>query len=562
MASVEEISFPDAPRSELEQTIEELVERAQRVLTTQGRLRSLLRANRIVIEQLDIEEVLKRIVEAARDLVGARYGALGVIGPDGYLERFIHVGMSDELATQVGHLPHGVGILGAVIRDAAPIRLEHLRDDPRSSGFPGHHPPMDAFLGVPIRVRDDVFGNLYLTDPASGRFTQEDEELVSVLAATAGIAIENARLFDEVRVRERWANARAEVTAAMLSDDVDALDVIVRRVADVMDAALACVVTPEGDGLVVSAAHGALADDVRGRHFAAEGSLAGQVIASGTMLSASGQPAGAQFESQPQVGPTVVVPLSASGGVLGALSVSRAPGAILIPDADIDRAIGFAHQASVALQLVQARLDRQALERVEDRSRIARDLHDHVIQRLFGAGLTLQAEATRAGAGSRAVILEQVDAIDAAIAEIRTVIFALSSPTAGTSALRHRVLDALSEAGAGLPAPPRLTFDGAVDLIVPAEMVEDVVAVVRESVTNVARHAQATHTDVDIRVDDDHVTIRIEDDGIGYVPGARASGTANVAARADRRGGSYSIQSRDTGGTVVLWQVPLRMEQP
>ncbi|GMA96925.1 hypothetical protein GCM10025881_37490 [Pseudolysinimonas kribbensis] len=326
MASVEEISFPDAPRSELEQTIEELVERAQRVLATQGRLRSLLRANRVVIEQLDIEEVLKHIVEAAIDLVDARYGALGVIGPDGFLERFIHVGMSGELAAKVGDLPHGVGILGAVIHDAAPIRLEHLHDDPRSSGFPAHHPPMDAFLGVPIRVRDDVFGNLYLTDPAAGRFTPEDEELVSVLAATAGIAIENARLFDEVKVRERWANARAEVTAAMLSDDVDALDVIVRRVADVMDAALACVVTPEADGsLVVSAVEGALADGVRGRHFAAEGSLAGQVIASGTMLTTSGQPAGAQFESQPEVGPTLVVPLSASGTVLGALAVSRAP---------------------------------------------------------------------------------------------------------------------------------------------------------------------------------------------------------------------------------------------
>ncbi|GMA96924.1 hypothetical protein GCM10025881_37480 [Pseudolysinimonas kribbensis] len=183
---------------------------------------------------------------------------------------------------------------------------------------------------------------------------------------------------------------------------------------------------------------------------------------------------------------------------------------------------------------MQARLDRQQLERVEDRSRIARDLHDHVIQRLFGAGLTLQAEATRTSEGSRGVILEQVNAIDAAIAEIRTVIFALSSPPAGSSALRHRVLDAVSEAGAGLPTPPRLTFDGAVDLIVPAEMVEDVVAVVRESVTNVARHARASHTDVGVQVDDDHVTIRIDDDGIGYAPGdARVERRTSLPALTD-----------------------------
>jgi signal transduction histidine kinase len=563
VASAEKISFPDAPRSELERTIEELVERAQRVLTTQGRLRSLLRANRVVVEQLDLEEVLRRIAEAAVDLVDAQYGALGVIGPDGFLERFIHVGIPDAMAAKIGHLPHGIGVLGAVIHDAAPIRLEHLHDDPRSSGFPAAHPPMDAFLGVPIRVRDDVYGNLYLTNPAAGRFTQEDEELVSVLAATAGVAIENARLFDEVRVREKWTNALAEVSAALLSDDVDALEVIVEQVADVVDAALACILTPGADGmLIVSAAHGPLAEGVRNRRFPADGSLAGRVIASGEMLLVDGQAAGAQFASQPETGPTFIVPLSGAGGVLGALAVSRPVGGARIADADIGRATDFARQASVALQLVRGRLDRQQLERMDDRSRIARDLHDHVIQRLFGAGLALQAQSMRADVGSRAALLEQVDAIDAAIAEIRTVIFALSAPAPGTISVRHRVLDVVNEIGAGLAAPPRLTFGGAVDLVVPDEMVDDVVAVVRESLANVARHAQATTTDVDVQVDGDRLIIQVDDDGVGYAPGGRASGTANIAARAELLGGTYTIGPRETGGTTVMWTAPLPQEQP
>ncbi len=560
VASAEEISFPDAPRSELERTIEELVERAQRVLATQGRLRSLLRANRVVVEQLELEEVLRRIVEAAVDLVDARFGALGVIGTDGYLERFIHVGMSDEDAARIGHLPRGDGVLGAVIQDAAAIRLEHLHDDPRSSGFPAGHPPMDAFLGVPVRVRDQVFGNLYLTDPGSGRFSHEDEELVSVLAATAGIAIENARLFDEVRIRERWTTALARVTSALLNDETDQLDVIVEQVAAVVDAALVCILTADGEELVISAASGPLAVGVHGVRFARDGSLAGRAIDTGETLLVDGREAAAQYPSQPELGPTFIAPLTAGGAVLGALTVSRAAGGPRISDVDIDRATEFARQASVALQLARGRLARQQLERVEDRSRIARDLHDHVIQRLFGAGLALQAQSARLDDGSRSVVLEQVDAIDAAIGEIRTVIFALSSPSPGTTSLRHRVLDAVGELAPGLAAAPRLTFEGPVDLAVPAEMVDDVVAVVRESVANVVRHAHASAVDVEVAVDDGRVTVRVVDDGVGFSPGGRRSGTANIAARAGQLGGGYDIRPGDDGGTVVTWSAPLGKE--
>lgn len=190
----DELAFPDGPRSALERTIEELVERAQDVLRTQGRLRHLLAANRRIVEHLDLEDTLRSVVHAAVELVGARYGALGVINADATaLERFIHVGMDAELVTRIGHPPHGEGLLGAVVHEHTAIRIDSIAGDPRSAGFPDGHPPMEGFLGVPVRVRDTVYGNLYLANPSRGRFTDEDEELVEALAATAGVAIDNAR---------------------------------------------------------------------------------------------------------------------------------------------------------------------------------------------------------------------------------------------------------------------------------------------------------------------------------------------------------------------------------
>jgi GAF domain-containing protein len=213
------MGFPDLPRSELEKSIGDLVEKAQDVLQTQGRLRNLLAATRAIAEDLELEDVLRRIAQAAVDLVGARYGALGVIGPDGRLEQFIHVGIDAGLAATIGHLPQGLGVLGALIDDPEPVRREHLAEDPRSVGFPAAHPPMDSFLGVPIRVRDEVYGNLYLTDRKDGPFSAEDEELLMSLAAAAGVAIDNARLFGDAQRRQRWALAQAEVASALLDED-------------------------------------------------------------------------------------------------------------------------------------------------------------------------------------------------------------------------------------------------------------------------------------------------------------------------------------------------------
>ena len=560
---VEELTFPDTPRSELEKTIEELVERAQRVLVTQSRLRSLLKANRVVVEGLELSEVLRRIAEAAIELVDARYGALGVIGRDGLLEQFIHVGMSDGDAARIGHLPEGHGLLGAVIDTGEPIRLEHLRDDPRSVGFPAKHPRMDGFLGVPIRVRGKVFGNLYLTEPRSGQFSHEDEELVNVLAATAGVAIENARLFDEANRRQQWSAALAEVTSALLSQDAgDPLEILVERVADLINADLVCLIVPvpnDSDRLWVSNARGEFADGVRDHRFSASGSLVGSALESGAPLLIDKLDESTTFPGQPDLGPTMVIPLAAFGDSIGALTVSRSIDGRRFTAIDLGLASEFAAQAGVAIELASGRADRQLLELADDRSRIARDLHDHVIQRLFGAGLSLQSAASRAPGPISSSILEQIEAIDSAIAEIRTVVFALSSAGPGRSeSLRHRLLDIVGEVSGSVEVAPRISFSGPVDLMVRDDLADDVIAVVRESLSNVAKHARATSTSIEVRVDEASLSVRVEDDGVGYRPqNKKASGTANLAQRAAARKGSYSIGSAAGTGTTVEWTAPM-----
>jgi signal transduction histidine kinase len=554
------IAFPDGPRSELERTIGELVDRAQDVLKTQGRLRSLLQANRIVVEELELEQVLRKIAEAAVGLVDAQYGALGVIGPDGHLEQFIHVGMPPEQAEAIGHLPDGHGLLGAVIDERRSIRLEHLSQDPRSAGFPVHHPTMDGFLGVPIRVRNEVYGNLYLTNPVGGAFSQEDEELITALAATAGVAIDNARLFDETRRRQRWSAALAEVTAALLSGDSDdVLGVVADRVASVIDADLVCVVLPVDERtILVDTARGDGAADLIRRRYPAAGSLVSAALESGQVVSSDSQLAGTWVPDNPERGPTVAIPLLAFSRPLGALTISRATGSSGFTPAELEMAADFAVQASVAIELARGRADRQRLDLVEDRNRIARDLHDHVIQRLFGSGMTLQAIASTAPDGTRAAIAEQVDAIDAAISEIRTAVFTLTSRSSAAPALRHRVLDVVAEASLGLATSPRLTFGGAVDLLVDGELAEDVVAVVREGLSNVSRHASAGTADVAIVVDDHRVVVTIDDDGTGLPKGTRrSSGTANLRERAKRHSGNFELTGRKSGGTRLRWTAVL-----
>lgn len=551
----ESLTFPDGPRSDLDTALTRLMAEAQQVLATQGRLRNLLSATRAVAEEIELSVVLRRIIEVAVELVGAKYGAIGVIGSDGNHEQFIHVGMEESLVDKIGDLPRGRGLLGALIEEQEPIRLEHLKNDARSSGFPASHPPMDSFLGVPVRVRDEVFGNLYLTDHEGGPFSAEDQELLESLAATAGVAIEHARLYEETRRRQRWAETSAEVSATLLSErSEDALAVLAERIAELADADLVAFVAPVGEGLLrVELARGELGAEAEGLIFEGAGTIAGRAIegrqpvideASGIYLS--------------ELGPTMAVPFAGPDERLGALVASRRTGRARFSDGELAMAADFAGQAGVAIALAAAQNNAHRLAVLEDRGRIARDLHDHVIQRLFGAGLSLQALSATLDPGTGARIQEQVDALDAAIAEIRTAIFAMTARQDAEPSLRHRVLDVVTDAAGTLPSPPRLVFSGPIDLLVPPEVTEDIIAVVREGLANVARHARASGAVVSLTVTDGSLTIEIVDDGVGIDPAVtRSSGTGNLDARAVARGGRFEMRPHEPNGTVLEWTVPL-----
>lgn len=560
--SDDQLKFPDPSRSELDRILEQLVQTAHQVLGTQGRLRSLLKASRVIADELELPVVLRRIVEAAVELVGSRYGAIGVIAPDGTLEQFIHVGMPDELVSEIGHLPEGHGLLGALIDDQQPIRLERLGDDPRSSGFPPGHPPMETFLGVPIRVRDEVYGNLYLAERFEGFFSEEDQELLVALAATAGAAIDHARLFDESQRRHKWSAASAEVTAALLAEGYhDSLALIADRVASLADAELVCVVVPlSAATMVVETARGALAANLVGTIFQADRSLAARAYESRQPV-LSDQDLISNLDNALEIGPTMAVPLTSSNEPSGVLTVSRSPGGKRFTNADLDMVADFAAQASVALRLAELNADHQRLALLEERGRIARDLHDHVIQRLFGAGLTLQAIAsTISSAPARERVMEQVDVLDAAISDIRTAIFTLTSKTENQRpSVRHRIVDLLGETSQMFDYSPQLQFAGPVDLMIPDDLADDLVAVVREGLANVARHAQANTASISISIADDAVTVQIDDDGIGIDPktAGASSGTNNLAGRAGARGGRFALETRKPGGTRFVWTAPL-----
>jgi transcriptional regulator with GAF, ATPase, and Fis domain len=278
------MSFPDMPRLELDQLLVQLMDRADDVLATQGRLRGLLRANALVAGELSLPVVLRQIVAAARDLLGARYAALGVLGRDGELEQFVHAGMDDEIVARVGDLPRGRGILGLLISEPVPIRLADLSAHPASAGFPPGHPPMAGFLGVPVRIGEEIFGNLYLTEHSrGGEFTADDEELAIALAAAAGAAIANARRFAESERRRRWLDASAELTLRLLSGAAGPPHALITEyAAAAAEADFAALTVPHGpDQVIVAGVTGELTEGMMNRVSPLADSLTGQAIRTG-----------------------------------------------------------------------------------------------------------------------------------------------------------------------------------------------------------------------------------------------------------------------------------------
>lgn len=555
----------DGPRLELDDNLATLMTSAQGLLAAQSRLRGLLRANRRIITDLDLDAVLSRIVESACELVEADYAALGVIGPEQHgLERFIHVGLDERTAEAIGHLPEGKGLLGLLIDDPRPLRLGDLRDHPRSTGFPEHHPPMRSFLGVPIKARDKVFGNLYLTRREDKTFTHDDEELVLALAATAGIAIENARLFDQARRRQDWLAASTEVTRQLLADTSgDPLGLIADRVYRLLDADLVAVaqLSGGGDTVTVRIAVGDEAGAVSGMSYPVEGTFSQIVVGTGQALriadAAETTAHGGRrvfLAAKVDLGPAIVLPLMGSAGARGVLWAGRMRGRPAFSAADEDLVVTFANQASLAWELAEARRDQERVELLEDRARIARDLHDHVIQRLFGAALGLQS-ALRDASTAPQTIESVVDGLDDVIRQIRGTIFGLRPLEGG---MRAAILDVVGEVRSNLGFEPHVVFDGPVDNLSTQDLLNDVTAVLREALTNVAKHADASAAEVLVEASRAEFRVVVSDNGQGIEDVNRASGLGNMRIRAEARSGALVIGVPPNGaGTAVEWRVPL-----
>jgi len=522
----------------LEDLLHELLARGEELLGAQVRMRTLLDAVVALGADLSLPAVLERIVQSACLLVGAQYGALGVVGPDRRLSQFVTVGLDEQVRAGIGAPPHGRGLLGQLIEDPRPLRLHDIAEHPASYGLPEGHPPMRAFLGVPLRVRGQVYGNLYLTEKQGGAdFTAEDEDLVEALAAAAGIAIDNAVLYDASRRRQDWLAAVVEVSSALLGGAPvrDALALVAARARAVAVADTVAVALPgvpavvDGDG------------DPGPARAAAEALRGGE-------------------QAPPAADRRVlVVALPTADRQAGALAASRAPTSPPFDDADAALLEGFAGQAALALQLGRSQEDRGRLSLLEDRDRIARDLHDLVIQRLFATGLSLQGLDARVTDGLvRERLGRAVDELDETVREIRRAIFALrQDPAEQGAGLRAVLHELVSSASHSLGSRPSLHVDGPVDTVVPEALVGEVRAVVTEGLSNIARHARATSAGVRVSTDGHSLRVAVSDDGRGFDSPAHRSGLGNLQRRAEQLGGRLEVSSARDEGTQLVWQVPL-----
>jgi signal transduction histidine kinase len=557
---------PLLPHLRLDDLLAELQVRLQAVLSTRDRVQALLEAVVAVGSQLDLEIVLRRIVEAAVGLVDARYGALGVIGDSGQLAEFVPVGLSEDEIAAIDHWPEGRGLLGALITDPRLVRLADLSTDPRSSGFPEGHPPMRSFLGVPVRIRDEVFGNLYLTEKQDGgQFDEDDEMVVTALAAAAGVAVENARLYEEARRRQRWLQASDEVTRRLLSgaDPGGVLDLVTQQVLEMSGADLAVLALPEGEHHQLVVRHAAGADAARARGLALpDTSLSAEVLATGepvTLAEFSRDERVAQVARERMtLGPAVIFPLGGVGNVRGVLTVGRRPGSMPLPHAAMEMVGSFAAQAGVALELADARRDAEQVTVLQDRERIARDLHDLVIQRLYATGMSLQAAMpliSRPEVADR--VSRAVDALDDTIGDIRSAIFALQTRhDIKQASLREQVLQIIDEMTGPVGFAPSLSLTGDLSERVPDDIAANMLVALRESLSNAARHAEASRIDVIVDVGSDLVLV-VRDNGVGLRDVTRRSGLANLAERAEHLGGTLKVGAADGSGTELHWQVPL-----
>lgn len=515
-----------------------------------GPAQALLDAVTAISSDLDLHSVLTRIVNSATELTQARYGALGVIGgADGGLVEFITTGIDPHTRELIGELPTGRGILRLLIDQPETIRLDDLSAHPQSYGFPPNHPPMVTFVGVPVRIRGTVFGNLYLTEKAGNvPFTEEDEALLQALASAAGLVIDNARAYGLSERRRQWLEATAELTET-LQPPVDlprALRQIATAARTVSGSVAAAVISlPAGQQPRIEALDGpadhlmpALLDEIAA-------SLGHSDTSSNIVDIDVGDHA------------AVVIPLRAYFAERGALvAIYDGPrGPQLVEEREL--LASFADQTALALDRAQALSDRAELAVISDRERIARDLHDVVIQRLFATGLQLQ--GIRSAVVNPKVLTridKTVDDLDLTIKDIRGTIFELQNRS--SDSLRTHVRALVKEFSPVLSFSPTVRTSGPLDTSVPDDVGEHLLAVLREAISNIARHAHAATADVTVEVDETELRLMVVDDGRGLPDSHSESGLRNARRRAQMLGGTLELARREPRGTSFVWRVPVR----
>ncbi|WP_433663644.1 sensor histidine kinase [Nocardia sp. CA-128927] len=552
----------------LRELLSEVKERVELILDSRDRMDGLVEAMLAVTSGLDLDETLRTIVRTAISLVDARYGALAVRGHDQQVVQFIDEGFDDETRSAIGRLPEGHGVLGVVFHQSKPLRLDELTNHPASVGLPPHHPPMHTFLGVPVRIRGEVFGSLYLTEKAGGQpFTDDDDVLVQALAAAAGIAVDNARLYESARTRQAWIAATRDIATELLAGNQSAsvLAHVVEHARTLTGSHQSFLAGPDdtGDATELSVTQwcgpGA---GYEGKTLHTEGTALGEAFTRRTPLRFDDAGTVSLGLALPDAGPLLILPLCTPDTTLGVLTTVRPVGAAPYSDELVELTAAFTDQAALAMQLADAQQRMRDMDILADRDRIARDLHDHVIQRLFAVGITLQGAVARATVPEvRQRLSTVVNDLQEVVQEIRTSIFDLHGGHGNP--LQQRIEHAIRQQTAETTV--RSTFSVAGPLsVLEAELADHAEAVVREAVSNAVRHSGADTVAVEISVDDD-LTIVVTDNGWGIPNHVVRSGLRNLEQRAEKADGQFIIgtagNTTEDGdampGTRLCWSVPL-----
>jgi len=544
-------------------------EQLDELLAARDQMERLLHVFVEIGSGLDLSATLRRIIVAARELTSAPYGALAVRDAEGNLLSFVHEGIDADTVRRIGHLPVGKGLLSLSLMDVPALRLDDLTAHPAAVGFPEHHPNMRGFLAVPITIRGTAFGNLYLTHVDPGRvFSKSDEVAARALAFAAAVAIDNAQLFERQRTSAKWMEASREITTALLSraePHQRPLRLIAERACVLTGAEQAIVLLPadpdlpddETDTLVVSAAVGLNADEVLGRRIPVDSSTSGDVFRSGEPLIT--ETLRYPIEAFTDVGqrPAIVMPLCAEDRVVGVIAIARGADQTPFDDSYLDVVSDFATHAAIALALASAREDARQLTLVAERERIAHDLHDHVIQRLFAAGMDLQGTLARARSPEIVDRLNRtLDDLQTIIEEIRTTIFQLKSPLGRATDFRQRIQRVVADLTENRDIVTTTRIHGPTTAV-GGELAEHAEAVTAEAVSNALRHSGASRLTVEGQVGDMFVLDMI-DNGCGIpADNDRNSGLANMKYRAEQLGGACEISNPPEGGTRVHWAAPL-----